>query len=171
MGEAKRRKLLDPNYGKPGYSYQNKKVQIDFPHLLLDTPSPMPIAASEYESCARAMVAEQREALLACAIEVREEYPEAMCLIVLRSPTTTERMAMTFRETRDARTLWRRALRRMNQSDAMDVDELFAAALSKLKPGQFLWTHLDVARKGIWARLIPIDDSDIAQVCSCDVSS
>lgn len=169
MGEAKRRKLLDPNYGKAGYSDQRKKALANFPHILLDTPS-LPTAASEYEAYVHAIVAEQRTALLACAIESRKEYTEAMCLAVLPSPIATESPAITFCEMEDARVLWRRALWRLDQSDVINVDELFDIALSELKPRQFLWTHLDMARKGVWTRLIPIDDSDIAQVCGCDGS-
>ena len=168
MGEAKRRRLQDPNYGKPGYSYQERKVQVDFPRVMLNMPSPLPIAASEYEDCARAIVAEQREALLTCAIEAREEYQETMCLIVLRPPAPRQSMAMTFCSTTNASILWRRALARIRKRDLMNTDELFATALSELEPNQFLWAHLDIARKGIWARLVPVDDSNIAQVCGCD---
>ena len=171
MGEAKRRKLLDPNYGKVGYSYRAQQARANFPHVVLDTLSSLPTAASEYEDCVRTIVAEQRASLLACAIASKEENPGAMCLIVLGTPTATERLTLTFSEMMIATALWRRALRRMHKSDMMNVDEVFAAALSKLGPEQFLWTHLDIARSGIWARLIPVNDSDIALACRRDRAS
>ena len=170
MGEAKRRKTLDPNYGRAGYSYREQKARVAFPHTILDTPSPMPTAAFEYDDYARTIVAEQREGLLAHAIASRAECRETLCLMASRSPTTAESLVVGVCSVTDAKAAWRRALRVMNQSAAMDVDKLFSVALSKLQPGQFLWAHLDVARKGMWARLVPVDDSDIAQVCSCDRS-
>lgn len=170
MGEAKRRKRLDPNYGKAGYSYREQKARVSSAHTIFDTPSPMPTAASEYDNYARTIVAEQREGLLEQAIASRADCQETLCLMVSRSPTTAESLVIGVCSVTDVKAAWRRGLSVIKQSAAMDVDKLFSAALSKLKPGQFLWAHLDVGRKGIWARLVPVDDSDIAQVCSCDPS-
>lgn len=36
MGKAKRQQLQNPNYGRPGYSYQKRKAQVDFPHLTVE---------------------------------------------------------------------------------------------------------------------------------------
>ena len=165
MGEAKRRKLLDPNYGRAGYLYRERKAQLDYPHLVVDIPSPLPTAVAEYESHIRAIVAEHHEALMDCVLSSRKEVEEELCLIAGRSPTNAKHLKMAFYSITGARLMWQRKLRSLNQSDAMNVDELFAVALSKLVPEQFLWAHLDIAKRGIWARLVPINDSDITSVC------
>ncbi|MEO0804621.1 MAG: hypothetical protein AAFY57_20525 [Cyanobacteria bacterium J06642_2] len=167
MGEAKRRKLLDPNYGQPSYSHGDQLASIYVPRITLDKTDSLPTAVSEYEDCVQAIVEKQRKALFACALVLKADYPgEQLCLMVLRAPASAEHLALTFRSTTSVQTLWRQTLMRMNKSEAMDVDQLFAAARSKLKPEQFLWTHLDIDSKGVWARLVPIDDSNIAQVCN-----
>lgn len=166
MGEAKRRKQLDPNYGKAGHSYRVRKAQAAFTYDVVEIPSPMPTAASAYDELVRTIVTEHREGLLAQAVAARKaDWQEMLCLLASRSAPTAESMIIRMCPVMQAKAAWLLALRDINKSAAMEVDELFSTGLSELKPTQFLWAHLDIRRKGLWMRLVPVEDSEIAQVC------
>ena len=69
MGEAKRRQVLDPNYGKPKYAYRINQ-QAENVLLVVDRPEPLPLERQAYERCARSIVDEYSAVLQRTAVRV-----------------------------------------------------------------------------------------------------
>ena len=171
MGEAKRRKSLDPNYGRAGHTFRDK-ARIGVSHLVFDLPFSLPETVTEYERSAQSIVDEHRVDLLEHAAEVRAENDgderrknEELCLFVPHSPRTSKVLKVRFCYVSDTQVLWRRELRRRKVTGALHEKELFAEARAQLDVDQFLWAHLEIGRSGVYARLIPIRNSGIAQLC------
>ena len=177
MGEAKRRQVLDPNYGKPRYAYRISE-EAEIVLLVVDRPEPLPLERQAYERCAQSIVDEYSAALQRAAVRYRakspEEAGEALCLLVMHpenSGVPAGRLLLGFCSIRNTQTLWRRALRRREIDDTAIVGERFEAVLSKLAPEQLLWSYLEPTEQGSYIRPVPIRHPEIAQLCRGAVPS
>ena len=161
MGEAKRRKTLDPNFGRPAPPFRPSVS-----YVAIDMSSPMPDEANQYEKRAQSIATANNDELWQNALAVRKQFEaEALCLSAIRSPWQVNSIHLRFQLISQAASSWKGAFEAANFSDTAHLDSLFSEASKKLKPGQFLWTHLDINRSGVAARLIPISNNKIAEVC------
>ena len=166
MGEAKRRKQLDPNFGDPLYSRGRKA---DTRHLLAPAPPVSTADADPYEEHVKEVVLANQAALLQNPQGARNRlgYSQKdtdLCLIAMRTFDDTNQIRMKFARVEESKRYWVQLLKGL-QLTATQIDTLFEEVLSKRSRDEFLWTHLDVIRTGLVTRLVPIEEAEIARIC------
>ena len=166
MGEAKRRKQLDPNFGNPLYS-RGRKANTS--HLLAPAPPASTTDADPYEKHVKEVVLASQAALLKNAKGARNRlgYSQKdtdLCLIAMRTFDDTNQIRMKFARVEESKRYWIQMLKGL-QLTPTQIDTLFEEVLSKRSRDEFLWTHLDVIRTGLVTRLVPIEDAEIARIC------
>ena len=165
MGEAKRRKQLDANYGNPLHS-RGRKARIS--HVVAPAP-PESTAADPYEQHVREVVRTYQAALVENAQATRNSlgcmHEEAdLCLIAMRTYDGTEQMRMKFARIEEGKRHLLEMLESARYSDSR-IDSQLDQLLSKRRSDQFLWIHADVLRTVLVARIVPIENAEIARIC------
>lgn len=167
MGEAKRRKKLDPNFGNPLYSRHGKA---NYSHHLAPAPSiPQSMDVDAYEEYARQTVLTEKAALLEQAQGARNRLSyshqgEDLCLIVMQTFDSTNQIRMKFAGIEETKRVWRQTPSSLTITP-IPVEETFEEALSKRSDDVFFWTHLDFIGKGLVTRIVPIENAEISRVC------
>ena len=167
MGEAKRRKQLDPNFGNPLYSRHGKAAHS---HHLAPAPTlHQSTDVDAYEQYARQTVLTEQAALLQQAQGARNrlsysQKEEALCLVVMQTFDSTNQIRMKFAGIEETKRVWRQTPGYLTTTP-IPVEETFEEALSKRSDDVFLWTHLDFFGEGLVARLVPIENVEIARIC------
>lgn len=167
MGEAKRRKQLDANFGNPLYSRGGKAA---YSHHLAPEPSfHQSSNVDAYEQYARQTVRTEQAALLEKAQAARNrlshmQKEEDLCLIVMQTFDETKQIRMKFARIEEAKRIWRQTPSYLTITP-IPVEETFEEALSERSDDAFLWTHLDFLGRGLMARLVPIENVEIARIC------
>ncbi|MEM9502619.1 MAG: hypothetical protein AAGA01_01520 [Cyanobacteria bacterium P01_E01_bin.43] len=166
MGEAKRRKQLDPTFGDPAYSRYGKAVH---QHVqVADLPSQM-ADVEAYEHRARQVVAANKAELLQLAQAARnrlrgQQQGETLCLFTMRTFDGTQSARIKFERISTVKRLWVNLMQGISVP-ATEVETWLAEMVTQCGPSEFIWAHPDVSTTGITNRLVPIDDSEIAAVC------
>ena len=173
MGEAKRRKQLDPNFGDPLYSRGGKAI---YNHHLAPAPSfDRSLNVDAYEQYAKETVLAEQAALLQLAQAARNRLryshrEEALCLIVMQTFDETKQIRMKFDRIKETQRIWQQTQSSLTK-EPLSVEETFEKALSQCGDNAFLWTHLDFIGEGLVARLVPIENAEIANVCHLTMQS
>jgi hypothetical protein len=165
MGEAKRRKQIDPTFGNPLHSRRGKA---DYSHHLAPAPS-ISYSADAYEEYARRTVLSEQTFLLQQAQGARNRlsYPQKetdLCLIVMRTFNEADQIGMKFARIEETKRIWAN-VPGYSQMTTTTVNELFEEALGRRNSDEFLWTHMDLLSHGLVVRLIPIKNVKIAEIC------
>lgn len=165
MGEAKRRKQLDANFGEPLYSKGGKAKTR---HVLAPAPSPS-ADVDVYEQHVREVVQRHQVALAQNAQATRSQlsygHKEAdLCLVAMRTFDGTHQIRMKFARLEKSKRDLAQVLAQ-SSSSAAQIDSLFDEVVNKLSQDEFLWTHADIGQQGISVRLVPIENAEIARLC------
>lgn len=160
MGEAKRRKQRDANYGKDS--------QPSTRYVLAPTP-PITNNEARYEAHAIKVVRDYQAALVENAQRVRNRlrysHKEAdLCLMATRAHDSPEQVAITFVRIEESKRYMKQQLKR-TIGGVEEVDSLFRHTLSQCKANEFLWTHTDTTDTGVLTRLLPIADAALTSIC------
>ncbi|MEL6263803.1 MAG: hypothetical protein AAFQ95_23945 [Cyanobacteria bacterium J06621_3] len=166
VGEAKRRKQLDPTFGDPAYSRYGKAI---YKHLQVPEPPSLTASVEAYEHHARQIVAADKTELLQLAQAARnrligQHKEEALCLFVVRTFDATKSVRIKFERISTVKRLWVELMRGIGLPTT-DVDTWFAEIRAKCCPSEFIWAHPDVSTTGLVNRLVLIEDISIAGVC------
>lgn len=166
MGEAKRRRQLDTNFGNPFYSKGGKAI---YSHHLAPAPSIHQTSVDAYEQYARETVIAEQTALLQQARGARTRLrnlhkEQDLCLIVMRTFDETDQIRMKFDRIEETKRTWLNIPRYLPLTPTA-VDTIFGETLSVRRDNEFIWTHIDVLNSGIVTRLVPIANAEIARIC------